>query len=898
MATLYISPTGSGLKDGSSAANAGTLSNLNSFITAAGAGGQVLLLADQGAYQQSTYLNINHGGTADGSVTIRGVDSAGNSMAAEIVGSRADNWTPGQAEGSELFRLTGGASNLNFQDLSISNVGNGAFRAGSDISNISISNVDAHNVTRFFEDYVSGAATTASVTGLTIQNVNIEGYSKGAIDLSYNSSNIVIKDVVADSQGQNGGLFVVGVHLTDTVHDVTLDTVTMKNNNGNGTDGQYWNGDGFTTENGVYNITFKDTVSAGNTDAGYDLKSSNTTLINTVAIGNDENYRLWSDSITVTNGVSLDPTHNGGTGEMAHVWMADGAVATLDNFTFSDSGALATLFKLTQTGATLYLANTSIPDVYMPLIKMYNGSTVQVLQDGVPVLLGATPPSVTPPAVTPPPPVDHAPTDIIFDGGTVQENSLGGTVVATLAAVDPDAGNTHTYALSGVGADKFDIVGDTIVVKQGALIDYEQQTSYTLTVTATDQDGLSVSKDLQVGVTDVVETGTKGNDYMAGGLGADTLAGGAGNDTYVVNAVGDTVVELAGQGNADTVLASVASYTLGDYVENLTYTGSGDFIGWGNSAANVINAGAGNDELHGGSGNDTINGGDGSDTIYGDNGRDVIHGGEGSDVIFGGNDADTIWGDNGDDQISGGQGCDTIYGGDGNDYIDGGTEADTMVGGTGDDVYIVDNKGDVVVENANEGTDTVRTALSYTLGDNVENLVLTGTNNASGTGNALNNVITGNDGNNTLSGGAGNDVLDGGKGKDTLIGGNGDDTYLFGRGSGQDTIDNSHTDSGKDVLQFKEGISAQDLWFRHDHNDLVISVVGTGDSVRLVGWYTDDNHKVDQIDLNDGTHIDAGQVQQVVDAMAHASAAAPSSLNNLTHVAHDAVVAVVAASFH
>src|SRR6185369_252937 len=127
MATLFISPTGSGLKDGSSAANAGTLASLNNFVTAAGAGGQVLLLADQGAYQQNTYVGISHGGTADAPVTIRGVDSAGNSMAAEIVGSRAANWTPGQPEGSELFRLTGSASNVHFEDLSVSNVGNGVF---------------------------------------------------------------------------------------------------------------------------------------------------------------------------------------------------------------------------------------------------------------------------------------------------------------------------------------------------------------------------------------------------------------------------------------------------------------------------------------------------------------------------------------------------------------------------------------------------------------------------------------------------------------------------------------------------------------------------------------------------------------------------------------------------
>src|SRR4051812_28453708 len=127
MATLYISPTGSGLKDGSSAANAGTMANMNTFIGVAGAGGQVLLLADQGAYHPSSPVQISRGGTEGAPVTVRGVDSAGNTMAAEIVGTRAHDWSPGQSEGSELFRLQGGANNLSFQDLSIKDVGNGAF---------------------------------------------------------------------------------------------------------------------------------------------------------------------------------------------------------------------------------------------------------------------------------------------------------------------------------------------------------------------------------------------------------------------------------------------------------------------------------------------------------------------------------------------------------------------------------------------------------------------------------------------------------------------------------------------------------------------------------------------------------------------------------------------------
>src|SRR5262249_34982233 len=151
----------------------------------------------------------------------------------------------------------------------------------------------------------------------------------------------------------------------------------------------------------------------------------------------------------------------------------------------------------------------------------------------------------------------------------------------------------------------------------------------------------------------------------------------------------------------------------------------------------------------------------------------------------------------------------TLTGNDGKNLLDGGLAADKMAGGKGDDTYIVDNSGDAVTETlagAVGGTDTVKSSVSFTLGNNVENLELTGTGKTDGTGNALNNAITGNGNDNKLSGLAGNDVLAGGAGNDTLDGGIGTDDLTGGTGnapylldSTADTIHEAAGDSGDTV---------------------------------------------------------------------------------------------------
>jgi Ca2+-binding RTX toxin-like protein len=871
MATLYVSPTGSGLRDGSSIENAGTLSNLNQFIQAAGPGGEVLLLADQGAYQQNTQLSITKGGTDGAPVTIRGIDSSGNPMAAEIVGSRSPSWTYGMAEGNELFRLMSGANNLVFEDLTTRNFGNGVFRAGADISNLTIRDVDATNVSRFVEDYVSGTNTSATISGLTVENVDVTDYSRSVIRLQYDTHDVLIDNVVGDSERTFGGLYVCGIAIDGTAHDVVISDTTMKNNFGQGAASEYWNGDGFSTERGNYNIRFENTVSSGNSDAGYDLKSSNTTLVNTVAEGNNRNYRLWSTSITMEGCSSINPTYYGGNTDTAHVWLGVDAEATIDNFTFSDALLPQVLFDMSKGGATVHLADTVIPLLYQTLILLKNGSLLDIL------------------------PSDAAPTGVTLTGGTVEENAVAGTVVGTLGALDADSGDTHSFALTGGATNLFELIGSEIHVKAGASIDFETQSSHALTVRVTDQDGLSATQTVTIAVTNVVETGTAGNDVLIGGAGGDRLSGGLGNDTYSVNNAGDIVVELASQG-ADHVQASIAAYTLAANVEKLTYVGTGDFTGNGNTLNNVIIGGAGHDTLRSGGGNDTLYGGAGNDTVYGEGGIDRVYAGDGADKVFGGASNDNLSGDAGDDWLLGEGNRDYLYGWTGNDVLDGGADIDQMVGCAGNDTYIVDSVGDVVTEKANEGIDTVQSSVSYTLGGYVENLVLTGTGAIKGTGNGGHNMIVGNGAANTLSGGGGNDSLDGGAGNDLLIGGQGADTYLVGLGGGSDLISNADTDLAADRVLFGAGVTEDQLWFARNGNDLVVSVVGGTDRATLQGWYSSTSNRLDHFELSDGATLAATQVQQLVDAMS-AFSAPPSSMSSLTLAQQNSVESVIAANW-
>ncbi len=212
------------------------------------------------------------------------------------------------------------------------------------------------------------------------------------------------------------------------------------------------------------------------------------------------------------------------------------------------------------------------------------------------------------------------------------------------------------------------------------------------------------------------------------------------------------------------------------------------------------------------------------------------HGDTGDDELSGDGGHDMLFGDDGNDTLLGNGGHDILFGDDGNDYLSGGDGDDHLSGGVGNDRLYGDDDND---------------------------------------------MLFGSEGDDYLSGGAGNDILWGSEGEDTMEGGEGSDTYFFCRGDGNDTIISRGNQAGDaDTVKLAKDIAAADIALQRNNQDLVITIVGTSDSLRIRDYYVQGSNTIKYLMTHDRKEISLTSVNLLIDTMA----AFNSSSHTASHV--------------
>jgi Ca2+-binding RTX toxin-like protein len=406
-------------------------------------------------------------------------------------------------------------------------------------------------------------------------------------------------------------------------------------------------------------------------------------------------------------------------------------------------------------------------------------------------------------------------------------------------------------------------------------------------------------------------TGNDKNNVLAGddefdsnATGNDTLVGGKGDDTYFVWYSTDTVIEEVGAESGHDVVKSVATFTLGDNVEDLELTSTVGVHGTGNDLANRITGNRGDNKLNGAGGDDSLNGGilAGDDTLDGGAGDDTMIGAAGNDVYvmdsfkdvisdssgtgdevqtnlalagplagiehytFTGAPSIAFTGTTAANRITGTAADDTLNGGAGNDTLDGGAGSDSLTGAAGNDTYVMDVDTDIINETGRDAGDTVQTAtlqidLNTPNFKNIENVTFTDVSdeisnplNATGTdttrnvlvGNSAANLLRGFGNNDTLIGGAGDDHLEGGVGSDSMAGGSGNDSYEVDS-TGDKVVEgvSAGIDIVTSTISYVLGDNVENLQLEGGNlngkgNSLENIILGTDGKNRIDGWFGKD----------------------------------------------------------
>lgn len=191
------------------------------------------------------------------------------------------------------------------------------------------------------KDIAMPSGGSPGIDNVTMRRIHCPAVRHRALYIRYDSKNWLVEDFYARmiTQETEEGVMPMGIQLKETAHDLTFKRFHLEGFQKDMTiraPDSYWNGDGFVTERGNYNIIGEDGVCLNNTDGGFDMKSKTSSLNRCRGEGNMRNFRFWTN---MEHGqlTSIKPIKRGGKGGKCHIWIGGGATSiTIDELFVQD----------------------------------------------------------------------------------------------------------------------------------------------------------------------------------------------------------------------------------------------------------------------------------------------------------------------------------------------------------------------------------------------------------------------------------------------------------------------------------------------------------------------------------------------------------------------------------
>lgn len=317
----YITSPAAGNGSGSSWANGATIQSLGVLLGASDPGDEIHVEGGRTHISDGVTLTSTRlaGATAATRVQIRGVNPAdGVPAKATLQGTlRPEPWVTGGVQGARFLKFEGGTRYVHLSDLIFHRHNEAIQFRHPDNAGFLVERCEFLNVSHA----VSQASLCPALVGCTFRLLTGRGFTGNFVGMNGDTHDVLLEDVDADAMYHDDGISGKGsngVMLGGTAHAITHRRVKVRN--GGREEGvNYWNGDGFVTDNLNHSIVWEFCEASGWLDGGWDIKGEQNVLTDCEASDNKRNFRTHSDGLVeLYRFKSLFPRKRGGSGSQDH----------------------------------------------------------------------------------------------------------------------------------------------------------------------------------------------------------------------------------------------------------------------------------------------------------------------------------------------------------------------------------------------------------------------------------------------------------------------------------------------------------------------------------------------------------------------------------------------------